>query len=145
TPLLAVAAVAVVVLLLWALRRGADTGALLATGSLALVSAFIVFNKVGSPQFMLWLGAVIAVGVAWQGRAWRVPAAMMVAVAALTTLVYPMFYEALYNDLNIAVALLLTVRNLLLMALLAWSLTRIVALARAGSVSESEVRPEPAP
>ena len=145
TPLLAVSAVAVVVLLLWALRRGADTGALLATGSLALVSAFIVFNKVGSPQFMLWLGAVTAVGVAWQGRAWRVPAAMMVAVAALTTLVYPMFYEALYNDLNIAVALLLTVRNLLLMALLAWSLSRIVALARAGSISESEVRPEPAP
>ncbi|MBF4995443.1 DUF2029 domain-containing protein [Arthrobacter gandavensis] len=145
TPLLALAAVAVVLLLVWALKRGADAGALLAAGSLALVSAFIVFNKVGSPQFMLWLGAVVAVGLAWEGRAWRVPAAMMIAVAALTTLVYPMFYEALYNDLNVAVAVLLSVRNLLLMALLAWSLGKITALARAGSVSESGVRPEPAP
>lgn len=145
TPLLVVAAAAVVVLLLWALRRGADAGALLAAGSLALVSAFIVFNKVGSPQFMLWLGAVVAVGLAWEGRTWRVPAAMMVAVAALTTLVYPVFYEALYDDLNVAVAVLLTLRNLLLMALLAWSLWKIVVLARAGRISESGVRPAPAP
>ena len=70
---------------------------------------------------------------------------MMIAVAALTTLVYPVFYEALYNDLNVAVAVLLTLRNLLLMALLAWSLGKITALARAGKISESEVRPEPAP
>ena len=145
TPLLALAAVAVVLLLVWAVKRGADAGALLAAGSLALVSAFIVFNKVGSPQFMLWLGAVVAVGVAWEGRAWRLPASMMIAVAALTTLVYPVFYEALYNDLNVAVAVLLTLRNLLLMALLAWSLGKITALARAGKISESEVRPEPAP
>ena len=67
TPLLAAAALAVVVLLIWALRRGADAGQLLIAGSLALVAAFIVFNKVGSPQFMLWLGAVVAVGVAWEG------------------------------------------------------------------------------
>ncbi|WP_404320248.1 glycosyltransferase 87 family protein [Arthrobacter luteolus] len=145
TPLLALAAVAVVALLIWALRRGADTGALLATGSLALVAAFIVFNKVGSPQFMLWLGAVVAVGIAWEGRAWRLPSAMMIAVAALTTLVYPMFYEALYDDLNIGVALLLTVRNLLLMALFVWAVGKIVGLARAGALSESAVRPGQVP
>lgn len=146
TPLLALAAVAVVILLLWALRRGADAGSLLAAGSLALVGAFIVFNKVGSPQFMLWLGAVVAVGVAWEGRSWRVPALMMLPIAALTTLVYPMFYAALYDDLNIGVAALLTIRNLLVMALFAWAVFRIVQLARAGRpVTESAVRPEPAP
>ncbi|MBD7994400.1 DUF2029 domain-containing protein [Arthrobacter sp. Sa2CUA1] len=146
TPLLALAAVAVVVLLLWALRRGADAGSLLATGSLALVGAFIVFNKVGSPQFMLWLGAVTAVGLAWQGRSWRVPALMMIPVAALTTLVYPMFYAALYDDLNAGVAAMLTVRNLLVMALFVWAVMHIVQLARTGrTVNESAVLPEQAP
>ena len=138
---------AVVVLLIWALRRGADAGQLLVTGSLALVSAFIVFNKVGSPQFMLWLGAVVAVGVAWEGRSWRVPAVIMLAVAPLTTLVYPMFYAALYDDLNVAVALLLTVRNILLLVLFCWSVARIVRLTRVGGtkVSGPGVLPEQAP
>jgi hypothetical protein len=147
-PLLALAALAVVVLLFWAMRRGADAGQLLIAGSLALVAAFIVFNKVGSPQFMLWLGAVVAVGVAWEGRSWRVPAVLMLVIASLTTLVYPMFYAALYNDLNVVVALLLTVRNTLLLVLFGWSLLRIVRLTKAGGsgrVTASEVRPESAP
>ncbi|WP_284023579.1 glycosyltransferase 87 family protein [Arthrobacter sp. zg-Y1219] len=147
-PLLALAALAVVVLLLWAMRRGADAGQLLIAGSLALVAAFIVFNKVGSPQFMLWLGAVVAVGVAWEGRSWRVPAILMLVIAPLTTLVYPMFYAALYNDLNVVVALLLTVRNILLLVLFVWSLVRIVRLTKAGGagrLSAPGVRPETAP
>ncbi|MCC9145677.1 MULTISPECIES: glycosyltransferase family 87 protein [unclassified Arthrobacter] len=147
TPLLALAALAVVGLLIWALRRGADPRALLISGSLALVSAFIVFNKVGSPQFMLWLGAVVAVGLAWEGRSWKVPGMLMPAIAALTTLVYPMFYSALYNDLNVAVALLLTARNILLLVLFGWSLARVIRLTRAGgtALSASAVRPERAP
>ena len=145
TPLLALAALAVVGLLIWALRRGANPQALLISGSLALVAAFIVFNKVGSPQFMLWLGAVTAVGLAWEGRAWKVPGSLMLAIAALTTLVYPMFYSALYNDLNIAVALLLTARNILLLVLFGWALARVVALTRAGGAGISAaVRPEQA-
>ena len=146
TPLLAVAALAVVVLLIWALRRGAHAGQLLISGSLALVAAFIVFNKVGSPQFMLWLGAVVAAGLAWEGRSWRVPAALMLAIAPLTTLVYPIFYTALYHDLNVMVALLLTLRNILLLVLFGWSLVRIVKLTKAGGsrFSVSAVRPEQA-
>lgn len=141
TPLLALAAVAVVVLLVWALRRGADSRSLLITGSLALVSAFIVFNKVGSPQFMLWLGAVAAVGLAWEGRAWRVPGILMPAIAALTTLVYPLFYSALYDDLNIAVALLLTLRNILLMVLFGWAVAQVIVLARAAGAGVSAAVP----
>jgi hypothetical protein len=67
---------------------------------------------------------------------------------AMTTLVYPMFYAALYNDLNVVVALLLTVRNTLLLVLFGWSLLRIVRLTKAGGsgrVTASEVRPESAP
>ena len=147
-PLLALAAIAVVVLLFWAMRRGADASQLLIAGSLALVSAFIVFNKVGSPQFMLWLGAVVAVGVAWEGRSWITPAVLMLIIAPLTTLVYPLFYAALYNDLNVGVALLLTVRNILLLVLFAWSLLRIVRLTKAGSSdlpTATEARPGTAP
>lgn len=135
SPLLAAAAVAVALLLIWALRRGVPERELIAAGALALVSAFIVFNKVGSPQFMLWLVAVTAVGLAWEGRTWRFPAWLMLGVAALTTLVYPLFYQALYEDLNTAVAAALTVRNAALLVLFGWALARIVSLARQARVS----------
>lgn len=130
TPLLIGAVAAVVVLLFWALRRGADTGTLITVGSLAVVSALIVFNKVGSPQFMLWLAAVIAVGVALDGVRWRVPAVAMLIIAVLTTLVYPIFYADLYNGLSIGVALLLTIRNILVIGLFGWSVLAIIRLGR---------------
>ena len=142
TPLLAMAAVAVAVLLAWALRRGAPARELIAAGALALVSAFIVFNKVGSPQFMLWLVAVTAVGLAWEGRAWRFPAWCMLGVAGLTTLVYPVLYEALHDDLNAGVALLLTLRNVAVLVLFGWAVARIIRLARRAGVSGSAARPE---
>ncbi len=136
SPLLFLAVAAVVVLLVWALRRGAEMQSLTTIGSLALVSSMIVFNKVGSPQFMLWLVAVTAVGVALEGARWRLPAVLMLIVAALTTLVYPMFYAALYNDLNVWVALLLTLRNGLVVALFVWAVLTLVKLGRASSPNQ---------
>ncbi|MHA7239482.1 glycosyltransferase 87 family protein [Arthrobacter sp. TMS1-12-1] len=139
SPLLALTVVLVAVFLGVALHRGAEPGALLATGSLALVSTLVVFNKVGSPQFMLWIAATIAAALVLDRAAeWRYPAIAMLVTAALTTLVYPVFYDALRYDLDPAVAVLLTLRNLLVVSIFGWSLVRLGRLtARARSAAEA--------
>lgn len=130
TPLLVLTVLLVAAVLAVALHRGAAATSLLATGSLALVATLVVFNKVGSPQFMLWIAAVIAAGLVLDGAAgWRYPALAMLATAALTTLVYPVFYDALRYELNPAVAVLLTLRNLLVVSIFVWSLVRLGRLA----------------
>ena len=124
-PLFAVAAVVVVVLIVRGLRHGLRAGgldrtALFLAGSLTMVTAFIVFNKVGSPQFMVWLGPVIAVGLVHDWRAWRTPALLAVLIGIATFFIYPLFYTALSHN-NPAMALVLTVRNALLVVLMWWS------------------------
>ncbi|WP_051299548.1 glycosyltransferase 87 family protein [Arthrobacter castelli] len=129
TPLLILAALCIAGLLVWAMRNGAARTPLILAGSLAMVSAFVVFNKVGSPQFQVWLIAVVAVGLAHDRHGWRVPGLLMLVIAALTTLVYPIFYGELYT-LNPWVALLLTGRNVLLFVLLGWAVKAVVRLGR---------------
>ena len=88
----------------------------------------IVFNKVGSPQFMIWFVAIVGVGVAVNGWTWAVPAATIVAVAILTTLVYPLLYMQLLIALNPGVVALLTVRNGLVVMLLGWAVLKLVRI-----------------
>lgn len=133
-PLLIAAALLVAALIFWALHTGkrnggADRTALLLFGSLALTTAFVVFNKVGSPQFMVWLAPAVAVGLALQWRAWRVPAAMLIAVAGLTFLVFPLYYDLLTTN-HAGMAAVLTLRNLLLVVLFVWSLRQLFVLGR---------------
>ncbi|AJT41173.1 glycosyltransferase 87 family protein [Psychromicrobium lacuslunae] len=137
-PLLALAALVILLLLLWALRRGAEVSQLIAAGSLALVASFIVFNKVGSPQFQLWLVAIVAVGLFINRRGWRFPGYLMLAIAALTTLVYPIFYVQLY-ELNPVIAVVLTLRNIALLVLLGWAIRQVILLARAGRKELSQL------
>ena len=132
-PLLILSLVVIAALMVVSVARNADGTDLLLLGSLAFVTAMIVFNKVGSPQFMLWLVAVVAVGVAICGVEWAFPAVLMVGVSGLTTLIYPILYDRLYLHLNPGAALLLTVRNVLVIALLAWAVRALLRLGRAGA------------
>ncbi|MFC8302625.1 glycosyltransferase family 87 protein [Specibacter sp. NPDC057265] len=133
-PLLIAAALLVAALIFWALHTGkrnggADRTALLLFGALALVAAFIVFNKVGSPQFMVWLAPAVAVGLALQWQAWRIPATMLIGVAVLTFLIYPLFYDALSHN-NPLMAAVLTARNVLLVVLFVWSVRQLFIMGR---------------
>ncbi|CAL8900212.1 hypothetical protein KVA01_10760 [Kocuria varians] len=124
-PLFLVAAVVVVVLIVRGLRSGLRAGtldrtALFLAGSLTMVTAFIVFNKVGSPQFMVWLGPVIAVGLVHDRHAWRTPALLAVLIGIATFFIYPLFYTELSHN-NPAMALVLTIRNVLLVVMMWWS------------------------
>lgn len=140
-PLLILAALVVAGLIFWALhtgkqKGGADRTQLLLLGSLALATAFVVFNKVGSPQFMVWLSPAVAVGLAYNTKAWRVPATMLIGIGALTFVVYPLFYDALSHN-NPLMAGVLTLRNLMLVCLFIWSVRALFLAGRSGLSSSA--------
>ncbi len=130
------ACAAILVLLIVArvrLRRLADAAPrlesqLLLLGAFGLTEALIVFNKVGSPQYMLWLVPIVVVGIATAADRWRSAARWLAAISLLTTLVFPIFYLALI-DANPFAAGLLTLRNLLVVGLFVATCIRLVAVA----------------
>jgi len=129
TPLMAVAVVAIMGLLWRARKNGAPSQESLLVGALALATSMVAFNKVGSPQYMLWLVPIVVVGIALNTHEWRVPANLMMAISIMTTMVFPIFYMPLVNGSRYA-AILLTSRNVLLVVLLGWTIMRLVALGR---------------
>lgn len=133
TPLLLVAVLAIAVLGIVAVRRGAPVAELLSPLVLALISAFIAFNKVGSPQYMTWLAVPIILGLATNaagyGRSFRTPAIIVLVIGALTQLFYPYYYLNLL-ELNPVLISVLTARNLLLFALLGWAVSLLLELSR---------------
>jgi uncharacterized membrane protein len=128
-PLLIVAAVVAAVLLVRALNRGAEREELFLEGSLMMVTAFIVFNKVGSPQFIIWLAPVIIAGLTHDWERWKVPAALLMGIAMTTFVIYPLFYTPLIHA-HPVMAAILTTRNVLLVVLLWWSVKRTAELGR---------------
>lgn len=109
----------------WAQRRGVDLATRLPMLALGLVTAFIVVNKVGSPQFIVWLAPVMVFGLVWSGRRFEVVAIVSLLIAALTQLIYPWYYWQIADALP-AGAVLLLARNLLLVGLLIWAILRLV-------------------
>lgn len=126
--------------LIWrARRRGPHV---LLTAALATLALQIVLNKVGSPQFISWLAAPVAVALSnglgssdrparparEEWHSWRVLAVLLLAVAGLTQAVYPIGYGGLLRA-QLGMGLVLAARNLLVVAVLAMT---VVALVRAG-------------
>ncbi|AUG30347.1 MULTISPECIES: glycosyltransferase 87 family protein [Microbacterium] len=130
TPALMIAMLAVVGLGAAAVMRGARYATLFPTLSLALVLGFIVFNKVGSPQYLCWLVPSLVVGLVIDRRRWSAPASVALFAALLTQLVYPLTYNGILYPQVVPVSLL-TLRNLVLVAMFVWMLVRLVAVVRA--------------
>ncbi|WP_164743412.1 glycosyltransferase 87 family protein [Microbacterium sulfonylureivorans] len=124
TPLLALAVLAIAALGAVKAGRGAGFAVLFPPLALALVLAFIVFNKVGSPQFLAWIIAPVALGLVIDRRRWRWPAVGALAAALLTQFVYPLLYDRLIVADAFAAGVL-TLRNVLLIALLVWAIVRV--------------------
>jgi hypothetical protein len=110
TPLLVAAVAAVLLLALRGIRRGVAAVALLVPLSLAIVVAMLLFNKVGSPQYVAWLAAPILLGVVLRRRDVLVPAGLVLGIATLTQIVYPWTYGQLVSADSLAAAVL-TLRN----------------------------------
>lgn len=146
TPLLVVVVAALLVVGALAARRGADGTDVLPWLSLALVSAMIAVNKVGSPQFIGWLAAPVAAGLLVRGFRMRggfgLPAVAALALAALTQVIYPGMYDALVS-LQPAMLAVLVLRNALEVALLVGATAGLVRTAL--SARASAPLPEGAP
>lgn len=139
TPLLILALVAIAGLGAWASWRGASFGALFTPLSLSLVLAFIVLNKVGSPQYLTWIIAPLAFGIVVDRRRWWMPAVAGLAAALLTQFVYPLTYGQLLIADPVAAGIL-TVRNVLLVVMLVWAVARV---ARVPARQTVRARPVP--
>ncbi|MFT4218974.1 MAG: glycosyltransferase 87 family protein [Microbacterium sp.] len=128
TPVLLLALVAIGAIGAVKARRGASFVLLFPALSLALVLAFIVLNKVGSPQYYVWIIAPIALALALDRRRWWRIALLGLAVCCLTQIVYPLVYAGLTALPRPAIdsVLVLVLRNLCAVALFAWSLVKLV-------------------
>lgn len=133
-PLLVLAAAVGAALLIWALRRGAEREELFLEGALLMTTSFVVFNKVGSPQFIIWLAPVVIAGLTHDWNRWKVPSALLMGIAITTFVIYPLFYTPLIHA-NPVMAAVLTTRNVLLVVLLWWSVKRTVELGRNAKAS----------
>ena len=145
TPLLALAVAAVVALGAMKVARGASYARLMPPLSLALVLVFIVFNKVGSPQFHTWLIAPLVLAVVLnRHRAW--PTVVLgLLCAGLTQLVYPIMYGEVLaaNPAGLAV---LTARNVVLVILLVVAVTQLARVpGRRSAAAPVPAQPEPEP
>lgn len=125
TPLLVAGLVAIAALGAVKSWRGASFARLFPPLALALVLAFIVLNKVGSPQYLVWLVPPLAFALVIDPRRWRRIAVTSLVAAALTFVVYPLTYGGVISSLPVPVAVL-TVRNALLAALLVWAIVALV-------------------
>lgn len=133
TPLLVLAVGAVLVLGVAAARRGAGGAAVLPATALGLVTALIVANKVGSPQYVGWIAVPVVLGLAvrstGRGLPFAVPALLTLATAGLTQLIYPLYYDRLLV-LQPTMLFVLTLRNLLLLVLFGWAIGMLARLVR---------------
>jgi hypothetical protein len=80
----------------------------------------IVFNKVGSPQFMIWLVVPLIALVYFAIDMSKFALIIGSSILLLTQFVYPVFYIELLGLENLPLWLL-TIRNLLLVTLLVWA------------------------
>lgn len=131
--------VVVVVLVARARRRvGPDSLDLAALAMLATGLMLVVMNKVGSPQYLSWCAAGVVLGLLASGtrtRTTAVPAVALLVAAVLTRLVFPIGYLALLDG-SAWVVIVLVVRNLLVVALLGWTLWQLVRMgSRSAKVS----------
>lgn len=132
TPLLIAVVAAVAGLGAYKAWRGASFVRLFPPLALALVLSFIVVNKVGSPQYMTWIVAPLAVGLVIDRHRWARPAVLGLIIAGITQVVYPMTYWDLLNAEALPAAVL-TLRNVLVGVLLVWAVVRVVRVPRRAS------------
>ena len=80
----------------------------------------IVFNKVGSPQYIGWLAAPIIAGLILEKKRFVAPAVIALVLGALTQGFYPFLYNGVLNVQPLELSIL-TLRNIGELVLLAVS------------------------
>ena len=89
----------------------------------------IVFNKVGSPQYLTWLAVPIVYGLLVGAKRINWVAVGVLVLSALTWLIYPVLYNGILLG-GYGETMALTVRNLLLVAGLVYANLRLQKLGK---------------
>lgn len=125
TPLMVLAMLAIVGVGAAKAMRGASFPRLFPPLVLAAVLVLIVTNKVGSPQFQTWLIAPVILWIIFDRTRSGLPAGVVLVLSGLTCLIYPLTYDGVLRA-ELLPILVLTLRNLLLVALLAVAVRTLV-------------------
>ncbi len=131
TPLLAVVTAILLLLAVFAVRRGVPSADLLPPLALAVTTALILVNKVGSPQFVTWLAVPVIFGLTasltGRGPSFRVPVVLSLVIAGLTQVIYPYLYsQLLQRQPDFTLLLVLSARNVLYVVLFLWAVAAVV-------------------
>jgi len=109
------AMIAVIVAVYVRYARGSRTSEELVAACAAVVTAYVVFSKVFSPQYLVWLSVLVPlVG----GRRGVVASALLVVILAVTQLWEPYRYAEYFHMSSTYLISLAFVRNMLVLALL---------------------------
>ena len=111
-------ALAITMYLGWrAKRNGVDTNTLFAWMFLTATMDLLVFNKVGSPQYHLWVIGAVMFGLILGTKKWKPVVWITLITSAISWLLFPIFYGSLLNGAPLGVALTI-LKNLCFIALL---------------------------
>jgi hypothetical protein len=122
-------AAVVAVWILFARRRNPDGEAVL-LASAAAVSVLVAFDRVLSPQYMIWLVPIVVLA---GGRRWFAADALLLLVLGLTQTWFPWHYWSLALDHRAPWSWYLLARDLALVALAG---VLVLELSRAGGSAE---------
>lgn len=122
-------ALAITAWLGWRASKNAPMIEIFSAVALTAVLDLIVFNKVGSPQFMAWLAVPTIAWIIFERAKAKILIGAVLIIGLLTQLIYPLLYIDLmgYGWLSIAT---LTLRNILLIALLIWANLQLAQLSK---------------
>ena len=98
-------------------RNGVDANTLFAWMFLTATMDLLVFNKVGSPQYHLWVIGAVMFGLIAGTAKWKLVAWITLATSAVSWLVFPIFYGSLLNGAPLGVTLTI-LKNLGFVAIL---------------------------
>ena len=110
-------------------KNGVDRNTLFAWVFLTATLDLLVFNKVGSPQYELWLVGAAVFGILAKTLEWRLVTWLTLITSGLSWLIFPIFYGDLLDGKPLGVSLLI-LRNLGVIAVLVYGNMQLVRLGK---------------
>lgn len=108
-------------------KNGADRNTLFAWLILTATLDLLVFNKVGSPQYQLWVVGAAFFGILAKTAHWKMVTWITVITSALSWLIFPIYYGDLLDGAPLGVGLLV-LRNLGIIAILVYANMQLIKL-----------------
>ena len=117
-------------------KNGADRNTLFAWLILTATLDLLVFNKVGSPQYQLWVVGAAFFGILAKTAHWKMVTWITVITSALSWLIFPIYYGDLLDGAALGVGLLV-LRNLGIIAILVYANMQLIKLGNRKSQLQS--------